>query len=254
MLKKRIIPVQLLLEERLIKTVQFANYRPVGDPIASSKVYNSQYADELIFLNIQRSSRNSDSLLRLIEQVSEVSFMPLTFGGGIRKLADAASLLKNGADKVVLNSAPFENDRLISEIAGRFGSQAVVISMDVRWDSAVGQYVLYSDCGKKRELISLEAHIRRSIENGAGEVLINSIDRDGTMMGYDLPLMQWAVKYSTVPVIACGGAGNFEHLRAAFIDAGVHAVACGSLFNFGDNNPIRAKACLSNYGLEFKKV
>lgn len=254
MLKKRIIPVQLLINNRLVKTIQFNNYRDVGNPVTSSKIYTDSDADELIFLNINRDSRSIESLLNLIEKVSEVCFMPLSLGGGIKTSDDAELLIKNGADKIVINSACYRDKPIISKIAEKFGTQAVVVSIDVKLDESNGNYQLYSDCGKQQETISLEQHIREVIEYGAGEIFINSIDRDGTMTGYDIILGKMVVEYSSVPVILCGGAGNFEHMKEAFCETGVSALACGSLFNFGDNNPIRAKAFLTNYDLPFKII
>lgn len=254
MLKKRIIPVQLLIDDRLVKTVKFDGYRDVGDPVSSSKVYNAQYADELVFLNINRSERTISPLVRLLDRVSEVIFMPLALGGGIRSVADAVRLIRSGADKVIVNSAVFRDYDFVSQIAAEFGSQAVVVSLDARRDPGTEDYVLYSNCGRVAEDVSLEEHVGRVTEGGAGEILINSIDRDGTMKGYDMPLINRVVETTELPVIGCGGAGHYNHLKEAFLETGVSALACGSLFNFGDNNPIRAKAFLSNYGLSFKVV
>lgn len=253
-LKKRIIPVQLLLAGRLVKTARFGEYRDVGDPVASSRVYNAQNADELVFLNIDRAARSVEPMLARLERVSEVCFMPLSVGGGIITADDAAVLIRNGADKVVLNSAVYRDYGLVTAIAVEFGAQAVVVGIDVRWDDALREYVPHSDCGRRREAIALEAHLARAIEAGAGEILINAIDRDGTMEGYDLVLLKRVAELSRVPVIGCGGAGHYNHLKDAFLETGVSALACGSLFNFGDNNPIRAKAFLSNYGIPFKVI
>lgn len=252
MLKKRIIPIQLLVDGRLVKTKQFDEYRDVGDPVASSRVYSAQNADELVFLNINRGQRTLEPLLPLLERVSEVCFMPLSLGGGINRIADAELLIRHGADKVVVNSATYRAPELIEEIAGKFGSQAVVVSIDARREAE--GHGLYSDCGRRREAIGLEEHVARVIERGAGEILVNSIDRDGTMSGFDVELIEAVVKRSPIPVIACGGAGHYEHMRDAFQQTGVSALAVGSLFNFGDNNPIRAKAFLSNHGIPFKVV
>jgi cyclase len=252
MLKKRIIPVQLLLNGRLVKTQEFGSWRDVGDPVASSRVYNSQQADELVFLNISRDNRQIEPLIALIEKVSAVCFMPLSLGGGIRNAGDAEKLIRNGADKVVLNSAAYQDPKIISQIARKFGAQAVVVSIDVKRENGVFQ--LYSDCGRQAQATTLKDHIARCLEAGAGEFFVNSIDRDGTMLGYDLELISNAVKFSRAPVIGCGGAGSFEHMKDAFLLTGANALACGSLFNFGDNNPLRAKAFLTNYGLPFKKV
>ena len=250
MLKRRIIPVQLLVDGRLVKTRQFGAYRDVGDPVASSRVYSAQNADELVFLNIHRTSRTIDPLLPLLERVSEVCFMPLALGGGVASLKDAEILIRHGADKVVVNSVLYREPGLARAIADKFGSQAVVASIDVRREG--DDWALFSDCGRRREPITLLDHVARLIEEGAGEILLNSIDRDGTMSGYDVPLIKRVVAASSIPIIACGGAGDYEHMREAFIDAGAQELACGSLFNFGDNNPIRAKAHLTTYGLPFK--
>lgn len=252
LLKNRIIPVQLLLGSRLVKTVGFGDYRDVGNPVSSSRVYSDQDADELVFLNINREERDCSELVRLIQKVSEVCFMPLAVGGGIVSFESAQDLIRQGADKVVINSAAYSDLGLLKEVSDRFGCQAVMISVDARWDSDRGDYVLFSECGRQAQEIRLEEHIARVVEAGAGEILITSIDREGSMEGFDVELIRRAVECTNVPVIAHGGAGNFEHMKSAFVDTGANAVACASLFNFGDNNPIRAKAFLTNYGLDFK--
>lgn len=252
MLKKRIIPVQLLLDGRLVKTVRFDSYRDVGDPVQSSKVYSAQDADELIFLNINRTNRSIAPLVGLLEKVSEVSFMPLSMGGGISGLDDAEVLIKNGADKVVLNSVCYRDPGVITRVADKFGSQAVIVGIDVRRDGA--GYRLYSDCGRRAEERGLAEHVEAARAAGAGEIFINSIDRDGTMEGYDIDLIKAVMAVAQIPVIACGGAGNYTHMKDAFLETGASAMACGSLFNFGDNNPIRAKAFLSNYQIPFKVI
>jgi cyclase len=251
-LKRRIIPIQLLVDGRLVKTKSFDSWRDVGDPIASSRVYNAQNADELVFLNIHREARSIEPLLPLLERVSEVCFMPLALGGGLRTLADAETLIRHGADKVVVNSAVYRDRELIGAIARKFGSQAVVVSIDVRRDGE--RFVAFSNCGRDAEPIPLEEHVDRVVAEGTGEILVNSIDRDGTMSGFDLDLIELVVKRSPRPVIACGGAGHYEHMKEVFLRCSVSALAVGSLFNFGDNNPIRAKAFLSNHGIPFKVV
>ena len=178
--------------------------------------------------------------------------MPLTLGGGVKTVDDAGKLIRAGADKIILNSICYESPDLISRIADRFGSQAVVVGMDVRSDCDT--FRLMSDCGKNLEDIDIEEHVSICISAGAGEILIQSIDRDGVMNGFDIGLLEKINTLATVPVIALGGAGNYDHLKSAFSESNVSAVACGSLFNFSDSNPIRAKAFLSNYGLQFKVV
>jgi len=251
-LKKRVIPVQLLLGGRLVKTVGFKDYRDVGDPVSSSRVYNAQCADELAFLNIDRESSSLEPLVQLMESVSEVCFMPLAVGGGVRTLADVSYLIRNGADKVVLNSITYLNLSVVSAAADKFGSQAIVVSVDVSREGE--QYICWSRCGRQREQADFEGHLEAVESAGAGEILVQSIDRDGTMAGYDMRLIERAMTATTLPVIALGGAGNYEHLREAFVEGGVSAVACGSLFNFSDSNPIRAKAFLSNQGVPVRVV
>lgn len=254
MLKKRIIPIQLLSEGRLVKSIKFDAWRDVGDPIKSSAVYNSQYADELVFLNVERGARSVASLAKLIEEVSKVCFMPLAMGGGIASAEDAAFLILNGADKVVINSAAYAKPEIITATADRFGAQACVIGIDARFEPSHGDYVLYSDCGRQAHHVRLEDHIARVIAAGAGEIFIQSIDRDGTMAGYDITLIRRVMAASTIPVIAAGGSGNYDQLKTAFLETDVSALACGSLFNFSDSQPMRAKAFLSNHGLNFKVV
>jgi cyclase len=253
-LKKRIIPVQLLLDGRLVKTKRFVEPRDVGDPVKSSAVYNSQFADELVFLNISRDDRSIASLRPIMERVSEVSFMPMAMGGGIVTAEDAAELIRTGADKVVINSAAYRDTSIITATADRFGAQAVVVSIDVRRNPDTDTYQLFSDCGRSAEPVSLDHHVERCLAAGAGEIMVQSIDRDGTMEGYDIELVRRVKAIATVPVIAAGGSGNYSHLRDVFLETDVSAVACGSLFNFSDSNPMRAKAFLTNHGLNFKVI
>jgi imidazole glycerol-phosphate synthase subunit HisF len=251
MLKRRIIPVELLDSGRLVKTVQFGSQRDVGDPVKSSKVYSDQDADELLLMQIDRHNRSVDTLASIVAKVAEHCYVPLTAGGGITELDHARRLFVAGADKILVNSAAYRDTELIAGISGVFGCQAVVVSIDVRFED--GSYVLYSNCGREREPISLREHVSSVIHAGAGEIMVQVIDRDGMMQGYDLELLSVLVEISTVPVIAASGAGTFVHLQQAF-DTKVDAVACGSLFNFGDNNPLRAKSFLKNYGIPLKRV
>jgi len=252
-LKKRIIPIQLLQGQRLVKTREFSDPRDVGDPIKSAAVYNSQNADELIFLNIDRNSDRLDELVRILPEVAKVCFMPLTVGGGISKWADAARLFERGADKVVLNSATFKNYSIIEKIASRFGAQAVVVALDV-YRRGSGTYELASSFAKNPEKIDLRIHIKKCEECGAGEFFVQSVEREGSMAGFDLELFRLVCKASKIPVIGSGGAGHYEHLRSAFCETPVSAVACGSLFNFSDSNPLRAKAFLKNAGIPLKVI
>jgi cyclase len=251
MLKRRIIPIELLSGGRLVKTVCFDSPRDVGDPVKSSKVYCDQDADELIMLQIDRDERNIDSLIEVVARTVEHCFVPLAVGGSIQTLEDVARLIEAGADKVIVNSIAFRKPNLLTSIASRYGRQAVVVGIDVR--NHGGIHFLYSNGGRDCETVTLEKHIANVISAGAGELMVQAIDHDGTMRGYALELLKYAVGISSVPVIAAGGAGNFQHIKEAF-DMGISAAACGSLFNFGDNNPLRAKAFLRNYGIPLKRV
>lgn len=249
MLKKRIIPIQLLKDGRLVKGKQFSHYRDVGDPITSSAVYNSQLADELIFLNTN-SELGILPLLDIIDDVSKVVFMPLSFGGGIRSFQDAAQLIEHGADKVILNSISYESPEIIQEISNTYGNQAVIVCIDVR--SVDGEYQLYSHNGSRYQACSLQQHISRCAALGAGEIMLQSIDLDGSMLGFDSQLAIDASQSSNMPIILAGGSGNYEHLKQAFLTAPISAIACGSLFNFSDSNPMRANAFLKNHGIALK--
>lgn len=242
-----------LIGEQLVKTNQFNTWRIVGDPIKSASVYNSQYTDELVLLNINRENRNIQQLAKLIPKIAKVSFMPLSVGGGITCFSDAAYLINQGADKVILNSSAYHNTELLSQIAREFGQQAVVISIDIKADND-NNYQLYSQCGTVREKCTLTSHLERCQLAGAGEFMIQSIEHDGMMDGFNIPLLQRVMSLATIPVIGCSGSGNYQHLREAFINSDVSALGCGSLFNFSDSNPIRAKNYLTNYGIAFKKV
>ena len=251
MLKRRIIPIELLSGGRLVKTRGFHDPRDVGDPVKSSKVYSDQDADELVLLQIDREGRQLVALVEAVTRIAEYCFVPLTAGGGISSLDDAAGLFTAGADKVLLNSITYRDRSVLTRIAERYGRQAVVAGIDVREEE--GRFVLYSRCGRQRESVTLGAHVADVVAAGAGELMIQSIDRDGMMQGYDLGLLRKVVAASPVPVIAAAGAGHFLHLKEAF-DAGADGAACGSLFNFGDNNPLRAKSFLKNQGIPLKRI
>lgn len=251
MLKRRIIPIELLDGGRLVKTVGFSAPRDVGDPVKSSQVYSDQDADELVLLNIAREHRDVEALVGVVARIAHECFVPFTVGGGIRSLEDAARLFAAGADKVLVNSSAYAQPGLITEIGDRYGQQAVVIGIDARTETT--GFVLFSNCGRQHESVSLTEHVATVIAAGAGEIMIQSIDKDGAMSGYDLSLLHAVITMSPVPVIVAGGAGDFMHLKEVF-DAGADAAACGSLFNFGDNNPLRAKAFLKNYNIPLKRI
>lgn len=248
MLTRRVIPVQLLLGGRLVKTRQFEAPRDVGNPVSSSRVFYANGADELVFLNIERDGRNVNALVKVMREVSEVLFVPLAAGGGVWTARDARDLINAGADKVVLNTVVYHEPKVLRRIADQFGTQAVVVSIDVRRDG--DDWACYSNCGQREQDIPLRDHIESAIASGAGEILINSIDNDGMRQGYDLELLKTVCGYTgSTPVIACGGVGNYQHISDAFEQTTIDGAACGSLFNFSDSNPLRAKAFLRNHGI-----
>jgi imidazole glycerol-phosphate synthase subunit HisF len=252
MLKKRLIPVLLLKNSRMVKGRQFHDYRDTGDPVSAAKIYNAQKADELMFLDIDASRDGRSTLLQVVEKVSKECFMPFTVGGGIRTVEDIRDLLHAGADKILINSAAVNDPSFVQRAANIFGRQCIVCGVDVRKENE--KYRIYTYCGSKPTDLHLAQHIQKMEAMGTGEFMINSIDRDGMMNGYDGDLLKMVVSMTKRPVVACGGAGNFKHLFDAFDLYGVHAVACASLFHFGDNNPIRARAYLKNKGILVKNV
>ena len=251
MLKRRIIPVLLLKNGRMVKGKQFKDFRDTGDPVMATRVYNAQAADELVFLDIQASQEERGTLLEMIEKVSQESFMPFSVGGGITSIQEIRDLLKTGADKVVITTAAVENPDLIAQGAEAFGKQCIIAVIDAKLED--GNYVVYTHSGTVRTDLNLVEHVRNMERLGTGEIFINSIDRDGMMNGYDLELIKLVSSSTDRPVIAMGGAGNFQHLVEA-MESGAHASACASVFHFGDNNPPRARAFLKNAGYPVKNI
>ncbi len=251
MLKRRIIPTLLLRNGRMVKGKQFRDFRDTGNPVTATRVYNAQAADELVFLDIEASQENRGTLLGIIEQVSTEAFMPFSVGGGITSLQAVRDLTLAGADKVVITTAAVENPGLIAEAAEAFGGQCIIAGIDVKQED--GRYVVYTHSGHNRTDVDLITHVKNMEKMGAGEIFINSIDHDGMMQGYDLDLIKIVSEATTRPVIAMGGAGNFQHLVEAYA-AGAHAAACASVFHFGDNNPPRARAYVKNAGYPVKTV
>jgi len=251
MLKKRIIPILLYANGRLVKSFKFDNFRDVGDPVRSSKVYSDQDADELIVLNVNRGFKDTKEFSEVISEISKVCFVPLTVGGGIKNIEDAKLLFNSGADKIALTTAPLMNISLVEKLSNLYGRQAIVVGVDL--GLIAGEYKIHSNNGKVMHNYLIEDYIKRVIFSGAGELLLQVIDCDGAMSGYQLSCLNRVLSSSTVPVICGSGSGNFDHLKQA-LELGADAVACGSLFNFGDNNPLRAKAYLVNYGIPLKRV
>lgn len=244
MLKKRVIPVLLLQDGRMVKGVRFADYRDTGNPKTAIRIYSAQDADELVFLDIQGSLQSRQVLVDILREAASECFMPMAAGGGISSIEDVRGLLRAGADKVVVTTAAVTQPDLLKEIVERFGTQSLVAGIDYRYEE--GSAKVWIRCGTERTELDPAAHAVRLAELGAGEILLNSIDHDGVMEGYDLDLAKKIAQAVSVPVIICGGAGNFKHLNDLFKETDASAAACSSIFHFGDNNPIRARSYLRN--------
>jgi cyclase len=236
----------------MVKGVNFDNYRDTGDPVSAARIYNAQYVDELIIIDIDATNEGRCFSKEVIEKVSKECFMPLTIGGGINLIENIRELVLQGADKVVINSAAYLNEELITKAAEMFGKQCIVIGIDVRKEGDA--YRLYRNSGQVLCNIELLDHVKRVEELGAGELFINNISKDGMMDGYDLELIELISSNSNLPIIACGGAGNFKHLAEAYIQTKVSGLAMASIFHFGDNNPIRARAYLKNNAVSIKEI
>lgn len=244
MLKKRVIPVLLLRDGRMVKGVRFADYRDTGNPKTAVRIYSAQDADELVFLDIEASLQSRQALVDILREAATECFMPLAAGGGICTIEDVRELLRAGADKVVVTTAAVTHPQLLGDIARRFGAQSLVAGIDYRYEGDSAK--VWIRCGTERTELDPVAYAVRLAELGAGEILLNSIDRDGAMEGYDLALAEKLAQAVSIPVIVCGGAGNFMHLADLLKGTQASAAACASIFHFGDNNPIRARSYLRN--------
>jgi cyclase len=228
--KTRVIPVLLLRNGGLVKTVKFKDPKYVGDPINAVRIFNEKEVDELVFLDISATPDRRGPDFETLADIASEAFMPMAYGGGISSLDEIKRVLALGFEKVILNSSVYRSDQLIREASAVFGSQSIVCCIDVK-RSLFGKAEVYSASGKNRQSVSLEDHVLGLVGAGAGEILVNSIDRDGTMSGYDLKLISQVARLVRVPLVVCGGAGGMEDLELA-VRAGASAVAAGSLFVF----------------------
>lgn len=229
--KVRIIPCLLLKDKGLVKTIKFKDPKYVGDPINAVKIFNTKEVHELIFLDITATNEKKKPPLDYIQKISDECFMPLTVGGGIKSIEDIRELINAGAEKVALNSYAVENSSFITDAAKIFGSQAVLVSIDAK-KKKDGSYEVFTHSGKKATGKDPVTLARQFEECGAGEILINSMDQDGTSEGYDINLIRSVADAVRIPIIACGGAGNLSHLRQAVDEGHASAVAAGSMFVF----------------------
>lgn len=256
MLAKRIIPCLDIDRGRVVKGVRFEDLQDAGDPVEVARRYDQQGADELIFLDITASVEARPTLFRTVEAVAEQIYVPLTVGGGVREPADVRALLSAGADKVAINTAAIGNPDLVTEAGNRYGVQCIVVAIDARRVKSrrkqPPRWEVFSHGGRKATGIDAVEWAAKMVEKGAGELLITSIDKDGTKSGYDLELLAAITATVPVPVIASGGVGQLEHLYQGFARGGVDAVLAASIFHEGTHTVGEAKRFLSGKGVQVR--
>ncbi|MBR0553626.1 imidazole glycerol phosphate synthase subunit HisF [Stakelama marina] len=245
--RTRVIPCLDVANGRVVKGVNFVDLKDAGDPVEQARAYDAAGADELCFLDITASHEARGTIIDVVRRTAEVCFMPLTVGGGVRSAEDARALLLAGADKVAVNSAAVARPEVIAEIADRFGSQCITASVDARRTG--GRWEIFTHGGRRETGIDAVEHAIRLAQLGAGELLVTSMDRDGTRDGYDLELIRTIADAVTVPVIASGGVGNLDHLVAGVLEGHASAVLAASIFHFGQASIADAHAALAAAGV-----
>jgi len=250
MLKTRIIPCLDVKDGRVVKGINFVDLKDAGDPVEQAKVYDLQGADELCFLDITASSDNRNILLDVVNRTADQCFMPLTVGGGVRSLADIRNLLLAGADKVGINTSAIIDPRIVEEGANKFGSQCIVVAIDVKKNK--DNWTVYTHGGRKETGIDAIEWAQLITKKGAGELLITSMDRDGTGKGFDVDLLKAITSKVSVPVIASGGVGTLEHLVEGVKEGGANAVLAASIFHFGKFKIQDARKAMTKAGLNIR--
>ncbi|HIJ38092.1 MAG TPA: imidazole glycerol phosphate synthase subunit HisF [Rhodospirillaceae bacterium] len=248
MLKMRIIPCLDVKDGRVVKGVNFVDLVDAGDPVEQARLYDQAGADELTFLDITASSDQRDTILDVVSRTSEQCFMPLTVGGGVRSIEDIRRLLLAGADKVSINTAAVHRPDFVGEAAQKFGSQCIVVAIDAK-QSAPGRFEIFTHGGRQATGLDAVDWARRMVDLGAGEILLTSMDRDGTRRGFDIPLTRAIADAVTVPVIASGGVGSLDHLVEGIRDGHATAVLAASIFHFGQFSIAQAKAHMRSAGI-----
>lgn len=248
MLTKRIIPCLDVKDGRVVKGIKFLNLRDAGDPVACARAYDRQGADELIFLDITASHEKRGTMISVVEKVAASIYIPFTVGGGIREVQDIRDLLKAGCDKVSINTSAIENPDLIRQASRRFGAQCIVLAIDARKEGE-GKWRVFSHGGRRPTPLEAVAWAKEGAKRGAGEILLTSMDRDGTKQGYDLELLKRISSSVRIPVIASGGAGSLRHLYEAFKTGKADACLAASIFHFGEIKIPAAKAYLRKKGI-----
>jgi len=253
MLKVRVIPCLDVKDGRVVKGVQFVSLRDAGDPVEQASAYDAAGADELMFLDITASHEGRGAMLEVVARTADVCFMPVGVGGGVRTVDDARRLLRAGADKVSVNTAAVEDPGLIPRCADAFGAQAVVAAIDAR-RGETGGWEVFTYGGRRPTGLDVVEHAVRSVERGAGEILLTSMDRDGSKAGYDCELLKAVSSAVGVPVIASGGAGTKQHLVDAVTEGGADAVLAASIFHFGEIGIGEAKEAMAEAGLPVRRT
>jgi imidazole glycerol-phosphate synthase subunit HisF len=248
MLKVRVIPCLDVKGGRVVKGVNFVDLKDAGDPVEQARIYDAEGADELCFLDITASHENRDTLFDVVARTAEQCFMPLTVGGGVRNTDDIRKLLLAGADKVSINTAAVTNPDFVKQASEKFGSQCIVVALDAK-QTKPGTFEIFTHGGRNATGIDAVAWAQRMTALGAGEILLTSMDRDGTKVGYDIPLTRAVADAVSVPVIASGGVGTLDHMVAGVREGHATAVLAASIFHFGQYTIRQAKTHLSNAGL-----
>lgn len=257
MLKTRVIPVLYLMNGLIVRSEGFRQFKVIGNPINQLERLNDWLADELVYIDITREGeydlrrddikhKGETDIVGILRQISKSAFMPLTFGGRIRTIDDVDNFIRNGADKVLINSQAFHSPELVTQVAEKYGSQAMVTGIDVKREG--GGHVMYVDQGRMRVDDDPVDYARRAEDRGSGEIMLNSIDRDGSAEGYDTEIIRKITDAVSIPVIACGGVGTFEHFRPGIEEGKASAVAAGNIFHFTENAYKRAKTLLHKRG------
>jgi imidazole glycerol-phosphate synthase subunit HisF len=252
MFKVRVIPCLDVKDGRVVKGVNFVDLRDAGDPVEAAIAYDEAGADELTFLDITASHENRGIMLDVVRRTAEACFMPLTVGGGVRTIEDIRALLSSGADKVSINTAAVARRAFVKEAAEKFGDQCIVVAIDAKAVARPGRWEIFTHGGRNPTGIDAVAYAREVVALGAGEILLTSMDRDGTRQGFDIGLTRAVADAVTVPVIASGGVGNLDHLVEGIRDGHASAVLAASIFHFGEYSVRDAKAYMARAGLAMR--